>query len=286
VAVGAAGAAWTTTRVLDGVPGLAAAVLAGVLAAVLGLRWLRPLPEDDARWIEARAGGPGRAGLGQAVRFLTGGARAGPPQGTKRAIDVVGALLSLVVAGPVIAVLALAVTAGAPGPALFRQERVGRGGRPFLVIKLRTMQVDAEEVLAADPALHRQYLAHGYKLPVRLDPRVTRLGRWLRLTELDELPQLWNVLRGDMSLVGPRPVLAEELPLYGDDRAAYESVRPGITGLWQVRGRTSVSYPERVALDRRYASEASLALDARIVLRTIAGLPRRMRRARAEGAGR
>lgn len=156
------------------------------------------------------------------------------------------------------------------GPAFFGQTRVGRQGRIFTCWKLRTMAVDAEAQLAAhlatDPRARAEW-ASDRKLAD--DPRITPLGRFLRRSSLDELPQLWNVLRGDMSLVGPRPVVTEELARYGIYRHHYTALRPGLTGRWQVSGRNGLSYADRVALDAAYALDHSLIGDFVILVRTV-----------------
>ena len=186
----------------------------------------------------------------------------------KRAIDIVGALAGLVIASPVLVILAGLIVLESPGPFLFSHERVGFRGRKFGCLKLRTMRPDAEQVLRSDPAMYHEYRENHYKLPDHRDPRVTRIGRFLRRTSLDELPQLWNVLVGDMSLVGPRPVVEDELKEYGDDRDLMLSVRPGLTGAWAVSGRQSVGYPERCEIELRYVRERNLLSDANIALRT------------------
>jgi len=161
-------------------------------------------------------------------------------------------------------------------PVLFGHYRVGRNGRLFRCLKFRTMYRESEqmlaELLARDPVARGQW-ERDQKLVD--DPRVTPIGRFLRRTSLDELPQLINVLRGEMRLVGPRPVTVGELTRYGRVRWQYLSVTPGITGLWQVSGRNNTSYDERVALDARYVAQRSLALDLRILLRTVAVVLRR-----------
>jgi lipopolysaccharide/colanic/teichoic acid biosynthesis glycosyltransferase len=187
----------------------------------------------------------------------------------KRTLDVVGSALGLAVAAPLLVVLALAIRADSGGRVLFVQRRVGRYGRAFSCYKLRTMCVDAEARLNGDRTLRAKYEANGYKLPVDCDPRVTRFGRFLRATSLDELPQLWNVLRGDMSLVGPRPVVPEELAHYGAARELLLSVRPGITGAWAVQGRSSVNYPERADIELTYVRSWTVAEDLRILVRTV-----------------
>jgi lipopolysaccharide/colanic/teichoic acid biosynthesis glycosyltransferase len=191
---------------------------------------------------------------------------------TKRALDVVGASLGLLLSIPILAVAMLAIAIESHGPVLFHQTRVGRGGRPFRLHKLRTMQAgnDEDEHGAYVAALIDGRAArHGDLFKIRDDPRCTRVGRLLRETSIDELPQLWNVLRGDMSLVGPRPLIASE-----DERIrGYARMRlhlaPGMTGLWQVLGRTTIPFEEMVKLDFIYISNWSLWTDIKLLLRTI-----------------
>ena len=187
----------------------------------------------------------------------------------KRLVDVVGGLVLLAVAAPVLALLALLVRLDSPGPVFFRQRRPGLGGRPFHMLKFRSMRVDAEEILHADPDLYRRFVANGCKLPEGEDPRISRIGKLLRGSSLDELPQLFNVLKGDMSLVGPRPVVGPELELFGDRAAIILSVKPGMTGLWQVSGRSAIGAVDRAALDMEYVAQWSLLLDFKILLRTV-----------------
>lgn len=187
----------------------------------------------------------------------------------KRLLDVVFAASLLVALIPLLIVLFVGVRAGSPGPGLFRQERIGRNGRPFTILKFRSMHTDAERRLVEDPELRRRYLNGGYKLPLDADPRITKLGAILRRTSLDELPQLWNVLKGEMSLVGPRPVLREELNEYGRYVGAYLIAWPGLTGPWQVAGRDAVRFPLRGRFDAEYVDDWSLVVDIKILLRTI-----------------
>lgn len=179
------------------------------------------------------------------------------------------ALAILVALGPLMLALAWLIRLDG-GPALFVHYRVGCGGRLFRCIKFRTMRPDAEcalrELLARDPVLADQWY-RDHKLTD--DPRITRLGRWLRRSSCDELPQLLNVVRGDMALVGPRPVTVPELRRYGLARWQYLSVSPGMTGLWQVSGRSGTSYERRVALDELYVRTRSAWLDCRILARTV-----------------
>jgi lipopolysaccharide/colanic/teichoic acid biosynthesis glycosyltransferase len=187
--------------------------------------------------------------------------------GAKRTIDVVVTTVAIVLTLPLFALLALLVRCSSKGPVLFRQARVGRDGRSFKVLKFRSMCSDAEARLG-DPTLYETYVATGYKLPVADETRVTRIGRFLRRSSLDELPQLFNVLRGDMSLVGPRPVVPAELGSYGELVHCYLGVRPGITGMWQVNGRSHVRFPERAHIDEQYFHRQSVLLDLAILART------------------
>jgi lipopolysaccharide/colanic/teichoic acid biosynthesis glycosyltransferase len=181
----------------------------------------------------------------------------------KTALDYAVALPALLLALPVLLVAAVLLKRDSPGPVVYRRRVIGRGGRPFDAFKLRTMVDGAEMRLAADRRLHAAYLER-HKL--ESDPRVTRVGRWLRRSSIDELPQLWNVLAGQMSLVGPRMITAEELPRYGDDAPLLLSIKPGITGPWQVSGRAELGYAQRVELDLRYVRGWSLGADLRILL--------------------
>lgn len=188
----------------------------------------------------------------------------------KRAFDVVFALAALIVLGPVILLLGLlTVASGGGGSPFFAHERIGRNGVPFHCLKIRTMVEDAdhglEEVLKSDPIRAREWQLHR---KLANDPRVTPLGRFLRQTSLDELPLFWNVLRGSMSLVGPRPVTAAELSRYGDNVDLYLSVRPGVTGPWQVE-RGDETFEARVEMDTAYAADFGFLLDVRLILSTI-----------------
>jgi exopolysaccharide production protein ExoY len=187
-----------------------------------------------------------------------------------RMLDIFLAVSLLVAFAPLMLLIALTIQLQDGGAALFAQERVGRGGRVFRCLKFRSMVLDAEDRLQAllrYDAAARQEWARDQKL--RDDPRITPLGRFLRISSLDELPQLWNVLRGDMSLVGPRPIVPGEIVRYGRCFGWYCSVKPGLTGLWQVSGRNGVSYRRRVALDVVYARRRSLALYCVILVRTV-----------------
>jgi len=198
----------------------------------------------------------------------------------KRALDVVVASLLLVGTAPLLALLALIVRLDSPGPALLRQQRIGRAGHPFAMWKLRTMVSDG------DASLHAMHVARlmrrgqgsgaAWVAPTS-DPRVTRVGRWLRATCLDELPQLLNVLRGEMSLVGPRPALPYEIAAWEPWHHERLRVPPGMTGLWQVAGRGRATFDEMVRLDLDYAARCSPAADIAILLRTPAAIWRSAR---------
>jgi len=186
----------------------------------------------------------------------------------KRAFDVAFSILFLILLSPVMLLIAVAIR-WEGGPVVFSQQRVGQGGKMFPCFKFRTMIPDAEEhlkkLLATFPALREQW-EQDRKL--KHDPRITRLGSFLRRTSLDELPQLFNVLRGEMSLVGPRPVVPEELQRYGRRKSYYLMAKPGITGLWQVSGRSNLNYTRRVVLDSWYVRHWSFVFDCSILYRT------------------
>lgn len=189
----------------------------------------------------------------------------------KVVLDRVGALVLLVLTAPLLLVVWAAVRWDSRGPGLFSQTRVGRNGVPFKMYKLRTMHMDAESMLAQ---LVAENESDGTLFKIRRDPRVTRLGYLLRRSSLDELPQLWNVLRGDMSLIGPRPALPTEVATYGDAALRRLAVLPGITGLWQVSGRSDLSWDESVRLDLYYADNWRLGDDVTIAMRTLSAVIR------------
>lgn len=186
----------------------------------------------------------------------------------KRAFDIAASATMLIAAAPFIALATLAVRFTSPGTVFFGHERVGRDGKRFKCWKIRTMAVDAEERLRRDPALHETYRNNGFKLPDRTDPRVTPVGRFLRQTSVDELPQFWNVLVGDMSMVGPRPIVAEELQHYEGKVLTLLSVRPGLTGAWAVNGRHRLQYPRRAEVELEYVRTFSLRRDFAIMFQT------------------
>ncbi len=188
---------------------------------------------------------------------------------TKRTLDIIIALTGLSVLWPLMLMVAIAIRVSDPGPVLFSHERIGFNGRRFRCLKFRSMVMNADEalrnLLERDPNAAQEW-AETQKL--RNDPRITRLGQILRETSLDELPQLWNVLVGDMSIVGPRPIVSAEVRRYANNFDAYAATRPGITGLWQVTGRSDCTYEERVSLDVAYVQNWSLLRDFFIVAKT------------------
>lgn len=193
----------------------------------------------------------------------------------KRAFDLAVAICALIFLAPFLLTIALLIKLDDGGPILFRHRRIGRQGARFGCLKFRTMAVDADRKLAdlllTDPEAAAEW-RETQKL--RDDPRVTRLGGFLRKYSLDELPQLWNVIRGEMSIVGPRPITRDELSRYGKDRRFYLVVRPGMTGLWQVSGRSSTTYERRIRYDREYIEDWSWLGEVWIILKTVPALLR------------
>jgi lipopolysaccharide/colanic/teichoic acid biosynthesis glycosyltransferase len=187
-------------------------------------------------------------------------------RGGKRLLDVVLASVGMLVAVPLLAVAAVAIKLDSPGPVFHRATRVGKGGRRFTFLKLRSMRADAEELRGL--LLHRN-ITQGPTFKLHDDPRVTRVGRILRKTSLDELPQLFHVVAGEMSLVGPRPPFPEEVEHYESWMRRRLETRPGLTCLWQIRGRSDLPFDEWMALDVEYVEHCSLALDLRILLLTV-----------------
>lgn len=187
----------------------------------------------------------------------------------KRAMDLVICIVGGLIIFPIMAILALLVLIDSPGPALYRHTRLGKNGRRISVLKFRSMYKNSDEILAkllkTDPEARAEW-ERNYKL--KNDPRVTRMGGFLRRTSLDELPQIWNVIRGEMSLIGPRPIVEDEVKKYGHHYKLFSSVKPGMSGLWQISGRSETDYDERVALDTFYIQSWSLWLDIYILLKT------------------
>ena len=202
------------------------------------------------------------------IKTVKGSARV-----VKGIFDRVGGLGLLFFFSPLLVVIAALVrlAPNGRGPAIFRQERIGKNGKPFVLYKFRTMHVDAEARLAELRALNE---TDGELFKMRKDPRVTSVGRWLRRFSLDEIPQLINVVKGDMSLVGPRPPLAREVAGYPADMRRRLVVKPGLTGLWQVSGRSDLSWEESIRLDLTYVENWSLAMDLAILARTVSAVVR------------
>lgn len=188
----------------------------------------------------------------------------------KRLFDIVFSLSVLILFSPVYLLLALLIALTSRGSIFYVQERIGKNYRPFACIKFRTMVSNADEVLVqmmqTSPHLRREF-EDNFKL--KDDPRVTWIGRFLRVTSLDEFPQFWNVLKGDMSVVGPRPLVAEELPKYGRYIDKVLTIRPGITGLWQVSGRNDIPYQRRIQIDVYYVNFGSFWMDLWILIKTV-----------------
>jgi len=188
----------------------------------------------------------------------------------KRLIDIIGAIIGLIISSPVFLLVSIMYLFGeSKGPIFFKQKRYGKNGKLFNIYKFRSMVVNADEKLKQNKELYKKYVENNYKLEQNEDPRITKLGRFLRKTSLDEIPQFINVLKGDMSLVGPRPIVKEELREYREIQQDFLSVKPGITGYWQVSGRSDVGYPERVELELYYVYNQSLLFDIKIFFKTI-----------------
>lgn len=210
----------------------------------------------------------------EAVTVVSSTIRSG--EVAKWVFDKVFAFSALLFLAPFILVIVIVILIEDGRPVFFRHKRVGKDGKPFHCLKFRTMYRDAPEqlarILATDPVARAEWEAN-QKLSD--DPRITCVGEFFRKTSLDELPQFWNVLRGEMSVVGPRPIVEDEARHYGEHYADYLSVKPGITGLWQVNGRSNTTYPERVAMDCDYVRRRSLKLDLQIILQTVRAVLRR-----------
>lgn len=188
----------------------------------------------------------------------------------KRLTDIVLSLLALICFSPVFLGVWIANHFGDnKGPLFFKQTRIGKNGKPFKMYKFRSMIVNADEILHSNIELYEKYVENNYKLEPDEDPRITKLGRWLRRTSIDEIPQFINILKGDMSIVGPRPVVKEELKEYGDCVDKFLSVKPGAMGLWQASGRSNIGYPERCDLELSYVDHASYWYDVKIMFKNI-----------------
>lgn len=189
---------------------------------------------------------------------------------SKRFLDISVALFALIILSPVFLVISLFYLFGDnKGPVFYQQKRIGMGHQEFGIYKFRSMVVGAEEKLYANKDLYAKFVANGYKLPTEEDPRITKFGAFLRKTSIDELPQFINILNGEMSIVGPRPVVEKELVEYGDDVDKFLSVKPGAMGLWQASGRSEIQYPERAELEIGYVDQADLWFDFKILFMTV-----------------
>lgn len=188
----------------------------------------------------------------------------------KRLTDIILSVLALICFSPLFLFVFIASRFGEnKGPVFFKQVRIGKNGKPFKIYKFRSMVVGADEILHKDKKLYEKYLNNNYKLEPDEDPRITRLGAWLRRTSIDEIPQFLNIFKGDMSIIGPRPIVKEELAEYGDRVDKFLSVKPGAMGLWQASGRSNIGYPERCDMELSYVDRASYWYDCKIMFKNI-----------------
>ena len=185
----------------------------------------------------------------------------------KRIFDFILSLIGIAIMSPLFLIISIMIKCDTKGPVFFKQRRIGLDGKPLYIYKFRTMVTNAEDLIASFTPEQKKEWEESYKL--KDDPRITRVGKILRKTSLDELPQLINIIKGEMSIIGPRPVVEEELSWYGNDVDLVLSVKPGLTGWWAVNGRSEVPYPKRCDLELYYVKNASLALDVRILLGTL-----------------
>ena len=185
----------------------------------------------------------------------------------KRIFDFILSLIGIAIMSPLFLIISIMIKCDTKGPVFFKQRRIGLNGKPLYIYKFRTMVTNAEELIASFTPEQKKEWEESYKL--KDDPRITRVGKILRKTSLDELPQLINIIKGEMSIIGPRPVVEEELSWYVNDVDLVLSVKPGLTGWWAVNGRSEVPYPKRCDLELYYVKNASLALDVRILLGTL-----------------
>ena len=188
----------------------------------------------------------------------------------KRLFDIIVSFLGLLILSPLFLLLTILIKCDSNGPVFFIQKRVGRNGKKFGIFKFRTMRINAEELIASFTPEQLKEWKENFKL--KNDPRITRVGKFLRNTSLDELPQLINIFIGNMSLVGPRPIVEEELEWYGEKKSVLLSVRPGLTGWWATNGRSEVSYPERCDYELYYVYNCSLLLDIKILFKTFSAV--------------
>lgn len=185
-------------------------------------------------------------------------------------------IFAIIIVSPILLIISGLIIFKDGFPVLFKQDRVGKNGKIFKIYKFRTMIKNAEELLKSDSELYKEYVRNGYKIDASKDPRILPFGHFLRSSSLDELPQFFNVLKNEMSVVGPRPVVKEEVDdLYGSQKQIYLSLKPGVTGLWQVSGRSNIKDSERVELDIKYSKTKNLYLDIKIILKTISEVLKR-----------
>lgn len=204
---------------------------------------------------------------------MTGGLSKSIYLAFKRLIDIIVSVIALVFVLPITLIVFIIDCFGENrGPVFYKQKRIGKNHKPFYMYKYRSMIVGAEDYLEKDLKLHDLYVKNNYKLPPELDPRVTRFGVFLRKTSIDEIPQFFNILKGDMTLIGPRPVVEEELSEYGDRVDKFLSVTPGAMGYWQASGRSNVGYPERCDLELYYVDHASFLFDVKLVFKSISSI--------------
>ena len=185
----------------------------------------------------------------------------------KRMIDVVLSLFGLVLISPFVVIIAILIKIDSKGPVFFKHHRIGKNGKPFSMYKFRTMKDGAEAMINDFTPEQLEEWNENFKL--KDDPRITRIGKFLRKTSLDELPQLINILKGDMSIVGPRPIIEEELEEYGNDKDEFLSIRPGLTGWWASNGRSEISYPERCSYELYYVRNESFWLDVKVMFLSV-----------------
>lgn len=182
----------------------------------------------------------------------------------KRVSDIIVSILALILLSPLIFILSVIIFAQDGHSPFYKQIRVGQFGKTFGMYKFRSMIYNADKVLEKNPLLYKKYIENGFKLPEGEDPRITKIGDFIRKTSLDEIPQFWNVLIGQMSLVGPRPIVEEEMFEYGDKIQLFLSVKPGALGLWQASGRANIEYPERCDIELEYVRNASYWYDVKV----------------------
>lgn len=188
----------------------------------------------------------------------------------KRLTDIILSVIALICFSPIFLFVFIASRFGEnKGPVFFKQVRIGKNGKPFKIYKFRSMVVGADEILHKNKKLYAKYVKNNYKLEPEEDPRITKIGAWLRRTSIDEIPQFINTLKGDMSIIGPRPIVKEELAEYGNRVDKFLSVKPGAMGLWQASGRSNIGYPERCDMELSYVDHASYWFDCQIMFKNV-----------------